>query len=617
MARRWDSGCGKIQDPLPKDTYNVTDEEKAYWNGKQDRLVYDSAPTKGSTNAVTSGVVHTAIEDRAAQTAQEYKAYFNSSQVGLQALSDAIAESVAKLQEVQEEVERKRIEVVQNGELVDQRTYAALSYQNGAADCAAAAAESAQEAFASANRVQSAVDSAIAASTAATNAATEALEAAANLESVVTRAEGAATAALESETNAKASENAAAVSKQNAKTSEDNAHNAETNAIAKATEASASATESKSYAVGGTGTRAGEATDNAKYYYNQIKALDIPQVVDDVDALKAEMSNKANTSDLEGKQDKLTPGANITIEGNTISASGGLAEVDWGSITGTLANQADLKNALDAKANVTSLSGKQDKLTPGANITIEGNVISASGGASTEDIANAVNDYLTEHPVAGGATEEEHNQIYENKDNIEEVKEDLSLITERKSSKNLFNVPDQERTTPNGSLGISIKDNIFTLTRIKDTASGSNAILDGEFTVDEDGDYTLSSVFDQAIGRSVNIYIWNFDTNAVISASTYINRQYPTRVAQLNSGVRYGYRVTISNASDFNSLFFGIVLKIQLEKGNTATDWEDPAYGEVIIKGVTDLEKRCSRIEQFLRAKFDDFDTVNYDLQMT
>ena len=27
MARRWDSGYGKPQDPLPKDTYNVTDEE--------------------------------------------------------------------------------------------------------------------------------------------------------------------------------------------------------------------------------------------------------------------------------------------------------------------------------------------------------------------------------------------------------------------------------------------------------------------------------------------------------------------------------------------------------------------------------------------------------------
>ena len=56
MARRWDSGYGKPQDPLPKDTYNVTDEEKAYWNGKQDRLVYDPVPTEDSINAV-EGIV--------------------------------------------------------------------------------------------------------------------------------------------------------------------------------------------------------------------------------------------------------------------------------------------------------------------------------------------------------------------------------------------------------------------------------------------------------------------------------------------------------------------------------------------------------------------------------
>ena len=38
-----------------------------------------------------------------------------------------------------------------------------------------------------------------------------------------------------------------------------------------ASNASADATLSKSYAVGGTGTREGENTDNAKYYYEQAK----------------------------------------------------------------------------------------------------------------------------------------------------------------------------------------------------------------------------------------------------------------------------------------------------------------------------------------------------------
>lgn len=91
----------------------------------------------------------------------------------------------------------------------------------------------------------------------------------------------------------------------------------------------------------------------------------------------------ATKTDLDGKQDKLTAGTNITIENNVISATGGSDEV-WigseeptgdqtvwidptGSETAGLATQAELAN-------------KQDKLTAGTNITIDSNnVISATG----------------------------------------------------------------------------------------------------------------------------------------------------------------------------------------------------------------------------------------------
>lgn len=39
----------------------VTTSEKQTWNGKQDALTFDNAPTQGSTNPVTSGGVHTAL----------------------------------------------------------------------------------------------------------------------------------------------------------------------------------------------------------------------------------------------------------------------------------------------------------------------------------------------------------------------------------------------------------------------------------------------------------------------------------------------------------------------------------------------------------------------------
>ena len=54
--------------------------------------------------------------------------------------------------------------------------------------------------------------------------------------------------------------------------------------------------------------------------------------------------------------------------------SGFITGVAWGSVTGTLANQTDLQNALNAKQNT---------LTAGDNITIENNVISASGGGGS------------------------------------------------------------------------------------------------------------------------------------------------------------------------------------------------------------------------------------------
>ena len=71
---------------------------------------------------------------------------------------------------------------------------------------------------------------------------------------------------------------------------------------------------------------------------------------------------------------KYTAGTNITIDGNNvISATGSTGASAWGDITGTLSNQTDLQNALNAK---------QDTLVAGDNIIINGNTISSTGGGS-------------------------------------------------------------------------------------------------------------------------------------------------------------------------------------------------------------------------------------------
>lgn len=81
------------------------------------------------------------------------------------------------------------------------------------------------------------------------------------------------TNAKTSEENAKTSEDKALVSEQNAKTSESNASSSETNAKASETIAVNNANLAKSYAVGGTGIRENEDSNNAQYYYGLAKSI--------------------------------------------------------------------------------------------------------------------------------------------------------------------------------------------------------------------------------------------------------------------------------------------------------------------------------------------------------
>lgn len=64
------------------------------------------------------------------------------------------------------------------------------------------------------------------------------------------------------------------------------------NASQSAKSSSDSANMSKSYAVGGTGTREGEDTDNAKYYYQQAKSTDVGKLRQDVDEINRNLENQ-------------------------------------------------------------------------------------------------------------------------------------------------------------------------------------------------------------------------------------------------------------------------------------------------------------------------------------
>lgn len=165
-----------------------------------------------------------------------------------------------------------------------------------------------------------------------------------NAKASETAAAKSATAAATSETNAKASETSAsqyaatatseaASASQSASTATDKANIATqkaTEIIGKAESAADSATKAQSYAVGGTGSRDGEDSDNAKYYYQQAKDVseglkgglqphgtvafaDLPALADVSTGWMFNISDEFTTTDdfKEGAGNVIPAGANI------------------------------------------------------------------------------------------------------------------------------------------------------------------------------------------------------------------------------------------------------------------------------------------------------------------
>lgn len=87
---RWDRDYKNpevINDPTIIPAYGVTDEERAYWNRKQDPLEFDPVPTQYSDKLMISGAIYNALEEYKVSTVQICQDYFNTQVSGL---TDAI-----------------------------------------------------------------------------------------------------------------------------------------------------------------------------------------------------------------------------------------------------------------------------------------------------------------------------------------------------------------------------------------------------------------------------------------------------------------------------------------------------------------------------------------------
>lgn len=120
--------------------------------------------------------------------------------------------------------------------------------------------------------------------------------------------------------------------------------------------------------------------------------------IDKANATQDGYLDKTDWATFNGKLDNVTgllsDGTNVTITGTgtvsdpyVINASGGISNVNWGDVTGTLADQTDLQTVLDDKLeDITGL------VTAGANVIVSGSgttsdpyEITASGSGGSSD----------------------------------------------------------------------------------------------------------------------------------------------------------------------------------------------------------------------------------------
>lgn len=241
----------------------------------------------------------------------------------------------------------------------------------------------------------------------ARSAATEAQDSATAAATSKSNAQTSAAAAAQSESNAKASENVAKSSRDSAVESAQTATAAATSAsesaitasekadiatrkateiIGKAESAADSATKAQSYAVGGTGSREGEDSDNAKYYYQQAKDVseglkgglqphgtvafaDLPAIPDVNAGWMYNISDEFTTTDdfKEGSGNAVPAGANIyktsdgkwdVLAGTPVTGVKGAKETSYrrGNVNLTPENIGAVATGGDTASNVTSFT---------------------------------------------------------------------------------------------------------------------------------------------------------------------------------------------------------------------------------------------------------------------
>lgn len=243
------------------------------------------------------------------------------------------------------------------------------------------------------------------------------------------------------------------------------------------------------------------------------------------------------------KQDVLTAGSGIDITDNVISCTVNSAQ--WGNITGTLADQTDLQNALNAKQDV--ISDLSDIRTDATNGATAYSTIQTYGDIVTYNAAN----------FATSAQGSLADTALQPNDNISELVNDAGYITAASlptvnNGKMTFSVNSDEAGEFYANQSTNTTININVPTDTSDLTNGAGFITASALPTVNDGKLTL---------QVNSVDIGEFTANQ--SSTSTINITVPTDTADLTNGAGF----LTNNATGVNALAVGNTSQSTAEGG--------------------------------------------------
>ena len=264
---------------------------------------------------------------------------------------------------------------------VETQVEIARTQATNAANSATAASQAAEGVSTYATAAAASATQAAASATTAADSATAVLESVDDAhdyaQSAIQSAQQAATYA----TNSASSSSSAATYATNAQTAETNARAAKNDANTAADAATASAIASQSWAIGGTGTRAGENTNNAKYWSDQAQAV-------------VGLGDFTGASASSGGSRGLVP-APIAGQENAFLRGDGT----WSTSTAGTASNIDYSNTVSGLTS-TTVQGAIDEVYAASQSAME----NAYESTDTLETTIADNDYIPFYDVSEHAT---------------------------------------------------------------------------------------------------------------------------------------------------------------------------------------------------------------------